>query len=216
MSGWKIIRIGLAGFGLASQLPAATNHLSHVTDSVARRSLVAMRDLVSTTNFQLIGFQSVAETRSAQLGEPLIIRTVRLDRLRLFNATSNVDALLGPETTVLYPVEVAGESRCGIRLAEFPGGWRAVMYGMPNQSRQWFLARRSAALTAAVPEIAIFGVSVPALQVDLVGYRKGNQRFLASISNQPSLGLRTNEFLTATQVLVALVPFAQQYNEQPH
>ena len=139
----------------ASERPDARAWASQSRAS-AEKSLGTLRALASA-NPAAVGLKSADELRDAQLDTPRVVYAIRLDRLRAYTATTDIDSLLVPQK-ILYPVKLQGQVRTSVELEPRGAEWKAVTFG--NGA---FASRLTE--TAPSGDPGWFVVTVPALNV---------------------------------------------------
>ncbi|MFY9854928.1 MAG: hypothetical protein WAK26_13720, partial [Terracidiphilus sp.] len=74
------------------------------SQDAAQTGLKTMQSLVMTENYQGLGFSSVDQVKSAQLGDPLKVFRVPLDTLSAYKGDANAFPLLQDAHKMIYPV----------------------------------------------------------------------------------------------------------------
>jgi hypothetical protein len=174
--------------------------------ATAEKSLGTLRALASA-NPTALGLKSADETADAQLDAPRIVYAIRLDSLRAYTATTNVESLLVPQK-IIYPVKLQGQVRSSVELEKRGADWKAVTFG------NGALASR---LTDAAPpgDPDWFVVTIPALNAVFRGTHNAGQLQLTAVFDDPVLGLRAGQTMPAPEVLTALAIVAQNHNGEP-
>jgi len=83
----------------------------------------AFTALVTEEDFAALGFESLEEVADAQLGEPLQVSAVPLDRLKEFTPETDPNELLVEANRIIYPVTV-NEEVCSRDLCRHPATGR--------------------------------------------------------------------------------------------
>ena len=189
--------------------PATIEEALAGSKEVVTRSLETMRAMAEAGQLKTLGFTTVDEARSATLGDPVPILTVRLDQLQEYKQGSNPASLVSAVSAkVVYPVQVGSTTRSSITLAKSRKGWEPVSFGgnaLPNMFAQG--RQKSPAAT--------FVVVVPALNAYFGGAGRGAEMTLTPLEEYASLGLKAFETLPAAQVLERLVKPATEHNGLP-
>ena len=92
------------------------------TQIAARTSLQTLRQLVDTENVRDLGFETPQQAQQAQLGQPLLDYTVRLDELAKYDGGDPAKYLHATGQAV-YPVLVDGKPRSSITLLRKGSTW---------------------------------------------------------------------------------------------
>src|SRR3954452_4460756 len=98
----------------------------------AQRSLAGLRSFVTPETFERLGFESIDEISRVQLGVPIPIFIVPLDRLREYSPGRNPGDLLVPTNEIRFPLSVDGQVRSSITLRRTNGGWEVGRIGRPQ------------------------------------------------------------------------------------
>ncbi len=121
--------------------------MSDTADQAAQQSLDTLRRLVTTDNYQVMGFNALNEAQTAQLGDPMMVYRVQLDQLLAYESQSDSEAdpnsLLVDVNRKMYPVTFNGEVRSSIAVEGQAGGWTATDFGGPNLIKALAQYRRS-------------------------------------------------------------------------
>lgn len=189
--------------------PATIEEALAGSKGVVTRSLETMRAMAEAGQLKTLGFASVEEARSATLGDPVPILTVRLDQLREYKQGSDPTSLVSAVSTkVLYPVQVGQTTRSSITIARSRRGWEPVSFGGNALSNMFAMGRRKS-------PAATFVVVVPALNAFFGGAGRGAGMTLTPLEEYASLGLKAFETLPAAQVFERLVKPAREHNGLP-
>jgi hypothetical protein len=172
----------------------------------AEKSLGTLRALASA-NPSALGLKSSDEASDAHLETPRVVYAIRLDSLRAYTSTTNIENLLVPQK-ILYPVKLQGQVRSSVELEKRGAEWKAVTFGNGSLA-----SRLIDAAPAGDPDW--FVVTIPALNVVFRGSNSGSQVQLTPVFDDNVLGLRAGQTRPATEVLAALAIAAQNHNGEP-
>jgi hypothetical protein len=148
-------------------------------EEAARKSLDEFRQLVTPENFADLGFASAEEAAQAELGRPIEVAIVPLNRLRAYEASQDPMTLLVQGGEVVYEVTVAGEVRTGLTVDQRGGMWEGIGFGSRNLT---------AAIASAHDHEDEFAVWVPAMNFWAIA-RKADGFVLAPLFDVPDAGL---------------------------
>lgn len=176
-------------------------------DEAAQKSLDAFRDLVTEDDFAALGFESLEEVADAQLGEPLQVSMVPLDRLKEFTQETDPNELLQDASRVIYPVTVRDEVRCSLEIGPIEGGWQGTTFGSPE------LIRPLAEQRAGAEDFVVW---VPALNMYFVATRDGEQLILTPAFDYPEANLVVGRTQSAADVFAAIQPLAEAHEGLPN
>ncbi len=172
----------------------------------ASSAIRTFQQLVTEQNYRSLGFESVAEVRSAALGEPLALYTIGLDQLKAYRQGTDVNSLLSLSADALYPVTANGQVRSSVTVTKVESGYRASSFGNAEVIKA--LSKYREAATA-------FAVRVPALNLYYLGQRVENKLLLTPVADDSRLKLSPGKAVPAEDVVNQLVPIANAYNGLP-
>src|SRR5262245_5132516 len=108
---------GLVALGAAVPSPgdSITNDLPFV-NVAASNSLARLRRHITTSNYQLMGFETASEILSATNGSPLLSFTIPFNKLTNYQAGNDLNTLLVPplKTRVFVPIMVGTNVRSSL------------------------------------------------------------------------------------------------------
>jgi len=209
-----------AAFALAATSPEETpttkeQLAEHVREIVkesrapAEKALKQLRELATKENFKSLGFDSLEELPSAELGRPLPVLIVRLDELREYKPKGDAYKLLHPIPKVVYGVNVKGEPRCGVEVQKRDGKWEASAIGIAGPARQYVQAVKKQ--TEKDRGTVFFLVKVLALNETYLGYQTDQGVKLIHVRQQAEEKDRV-EARPAADVLAELVKRAKEHD----
>jgi hypothetical protein len=172
---------------------------------VATAALPALRSLAEQLP-AVVGLKP-DEVASAELGAPLAMFDVPLDRLKEYQAGSDPTALLTDVHTVHVPVLVGGAVRSSIVVKQKGGSWVATDFGQVE------LSRRIAEVRGGATQAVL--VRVPALNDYFVGTTSGGALTLTPIADVAGTDFRQGQSVPAAAVFAALAAQARQSNGLP-
>jgi hypothetical protein len=172
----------------------------------AQAGLVALQSLVQQDNFQGLGFSSVDQVRSAQLGTPMSLFSVRLDTLTAYQGSGDPSILLQDAHKTIYPVMVDQQVVSSVAVTQRGDGWRATDFGNSALTRALMAHRQSQ---------GDFAVWVPALKIYFTARGTGNALTLTPIMDDPRFDLKSGDGIPASNVFAALQRGASGYNGLP-
>ncbi|HZY85598.1 MAG TPA: hypothetical protein VFE78_12260 [Gemmataceae bacterium] len=198
------------------QTPTTKEQLAeHVREIVkesrapAEKALKQLRELATKENFKSLGFDSLEELPSAELGRPLPVLMVRLDELREYKPKGDAYKLLHPIPKVVYGVNVKGEPRCGVEVQKRDGKWEASAIGIAGPARQYVQAvKRQAEKDRGT---VFFLVKVLALNETYLGYQTDQGVKLVHVRQQAEEKDKV-EARPAADVFAELVKRAKEHD----
>jgi hypothetical protein len=175
----------------------------------AEKALKQLRELATKENFKSLGFESLEELPSAELGRPLPVLIVRLDELREYKPKGDAYKLLHPIPKVVYGVNVKGEPRCGVEVQKRGGKWEASALGIAGPARQYVQAVKKQAEKDR--GTVFFLVKVLALNETYLGYQTDQGVKLVHVRQQAEEKDKV-EARPAADVLAELVKRAKEHD----
>ena len=175
----------------------------------AEKALKQLRDLATKENFKSMGFDSLEELPTAELGRPLPVLIVRLDELREYKPKGDAYKLLHPLPKVVYGVNVKGEPRCGLEVQKRDGKWEVSALGIAGPARQYVQAVKKQAEKDR--GTVFFLVKVLALNETYLGYQTDQGVKLVHVRRQAEENAKV-EARPAADVLAELVKQAKEHD----
>jgi hypothetical protein len=175
----------------------------------AERALKQLRELATKENFKSLGFESLEELPSAELGRPLPVLIVRLDELREYKPKGDAYKLLHPIPKVVYGVNVKGEPRCGLEVQKRDGKWEVSALGIAGPARQYVQAVKKQAEKDR--GTVFFLVKVLALNETYLAYQTDQGVKLVHVRRQAEEKDKV-EARPAADVLAELVKQAKEHD----
>jgi hypothetical protein len=175
----------------------------------AEKALKQLRDLATKENFKSLGFDSLEELESAELGTPLPVVIVRLDELREYKPKGEAYKLLHPLPKVVYGVTVKGEPRCGLEVQKRDGKWETSALGLAGPARQYVKALKKHAEKDQAK--AFFLMKVLALNETYLGYQTDKGVMLVHVRRQAEKKEKIKA-RPAAEVLAELVKEAKEHD----
>lgn len=176
----------------------------------AQRSLPGLRQMVTPETYKRLGFESVEEADKAELGTPMRIFMVRLDRLKEFAPSGDPSKLLVDTNQIRYPVTVGGQVRTSVVMHLSEGKWQVAKFGRPALTKGLTEAVRKQAVPGGTSQESSFEVNIPALNLYFVAQQAGSRLLLTPVLDDARFGLKQGETMDAQQVFARLVPYARQ------
>jgi len=208
--------------------PLGSNELAAVRFQ-GSNSVATLRELITPSNYQLMGFGSAAEITTATNGAPLLIYTIPLNRLIMYQTTNSFETLLEPDpqidpapvTRVILPILVSTNVRSSTTLRLVPGQpltWTNANWGYSG------LIRNLANTYSSIPGGEIktdwppFVVQIPVFDVWLIGYyNKANKLVLRSTTDMRLGPVTVNRNqIISPEAMSQLSLTAQRYNGRPN
>ena len=212
LKGLIIIFLLIAGPGCRNAQEGAPPTFADA-ETAAKQSLPTFHKLITKGNYYKdLGFDSAKEAAGAQLdlGAPLAIFFVRLDRLREYQPGIDSNTLLSNSSRVYYPVLINKQARAAIIVEMTDGKWKAASMGSAGLSKQ--ISQVQTAATAPSDML----VQVPALGIYFIGRRGADKKLiLIPLADDLKYKLRAGAEQPADDVFARLVPFAKSHNGLP-
>jgi hypothetical protein len=171
------------------------------------------RSLITKDNYKKLGFDSLEESAGAQLGAPLPIFFVRLDRLREYQPGSDANTLLSDSAQVHYPVLIKKQVGAAVIVQKADGKWKIASLGNAGLAKQISQVQQKAAAPSGEPDMI---VRVPALGIYFIGRRGADKKLiLIPVADDPRYNLKSTAEQPAEEVFAKLVPFAKTHKGLP-
>jgi hypothetical protein len=150
-----------------------------------------------------------------QIGPPMRVMHVSLDRLQAYDGYSPARSLMNQVPLVTRLVRVDGKVKSAMVQSNARGTWETV--GVGDAARALAIDRVAGILKAEhdVGLEELFLVKIPALGLDFLAHREGQTILLASLFDAPTYGLTAGDLRPAEAVLGSLVAAAQQVPRRP-
>jgi hypothetical protein len=179
-----------------SKLPAQQRQ------EAATSAISMLQKLVDGQNYKSLGFQSIDEVRQAQLGQPIEVYNISLEKLKSYQTGQDPKSLLTPSAETIYPVIVGGSVRTGVTIVRKEQGYESSSFGHADIVKRLAQYRRSA---------AEFAVRIPAFNMYFVGRHMETRVVLVPIVNNPQLKVQAGEAAPLEVVVDQLRPYANPY-----
>jgi hypothetical protein len=175
----------------------------------AEKALKQLHKLATKENFKSMGFDSLEEVATSELGKALPVLIVRLDKLREYKPKDDAYKLLHPLPKVIYGVTVKGEPRCGLEVQKRDGKWETSALGIAGPARQYVAALKKHAEKDKAT--MFFLVKVLALNETYLGYQTPDGVRLVHVPQQATAKEKI-EARSAADVLAELVKEAKDHD----
>jgi hypothetical protein len=179
---------------------------SATAQEAAQTGLTALQGLVNENNFQGLGFGSVDQVKSAQLGAPLSLYSVRLDALTGYKGDPDASALVQDAHKTIYPVVTGEQVLSSVSVTQRGDGWRATDFGDSALTKALVAHKQSAG------DVVVW---VPALKIYFTARGTGSAMMLTPIMDDPRFDLKAGEGMAASNVFGILQRGAAGYNGLP-
>jgi hypothetical protein len=178
----------------------------------AEQALKQLRKLATKENFQSLGFESLEELASAELGHSFPVLTVQLNELREFKSKEDPYRLLHLIPRVVYGVNVKGQVRCGVEVQKRDGKWEVSAIGSAGPARQYAEALKKQAEKDQAREFFI--IKVLALFETYLAYQSDQGLRMVEVRNEAG-SLEKVETRPAAEVFLGLVKRAKEVDGAP-
>jgi hypothetical protein len=182
----------------------------------ATRSLPQLQQLVTPESYKALGFQSVAEAKSATLEAPVQVFMVQLDRLREYQPSASPHALLTETNELKYPVSVNHQVRTSMVMRQINGKWQVASFGRPVLTKALTETIQEQAEKTKASAASFFEVKIPALNLVFVARQEGSRLLLTPVIDDPRFELKQGQEVDAQQLFARLVPYAKELKTGPY
>ena len=203
--------VSLLAAGLVSGCVDSTRPTPLVPTARAA-AIQALRDLQGfavTQDYRAVGFASPDEARRSQLGDPLTISEIGVERLRAYSPGAPVDDLLTPSPQTLYPVTVNGAVKSSVTIVRERDAFRPSAFGGPA------LIGPLSAYRQYVGGVSDTVVRVPALNLVFLARRRAAGLMLVPVFAEPDIGLPVGRETPAASAAERMSRLVQDYDGLP-
>lgn len=177
--------------------------LAQQPQEAANNAMGTLQKLVNEHNYKNLGFQNIYEVKQAQLGQPLDVYIIGLEKLKEYQTGQDPSSLLTPSSETIYPVTVDGSVRTGVTIVHKEQGYESSSFGKAD------VVKRLAAYRQSPAE---FAVRIPAFNLYFVGRHVAKRVVLVPIANNPRLKVQEGEATPLEAVMDQLRPYIESYN----
>ncbi len=210
-----------AGIALASCMTAvpAGPYSSEQLAAVREPLKLALKNFVDAAtvdeNYRVLGFRTAAEAKSSELGDPIAIYIVPLEKLRNYSALADPRELLTGGDRLTYPVLTRNAVRSSLTMAKVNGAWIYAKAGSPKFARRFFTLRSRDEVVSRVAADEYIEVSIPALNLIFLGRESGASLTLIPSEDYQGFGMRTGSSYPANMVFARLAAVARTQKSGP-
>jgi hypothetical protein len=204
-----LVAIVSLGCAAGSSAQDTTKAMPSAEREVAQLGLRDLMSLVNEQNASLLGFRSVDEAKGASLGAPIARRVVGYDRLLASQAGAPISSLYVPPEQRVYPVQAGSTIRCVILMNQRDGRWVVSSIGDAYLGD----ALRDA-LPAQPPGSTLMLISIPGLNIDLVGFERGATLTLLPVRDYPEAKLTRMTPVESNVFVPAIVAYARDFEQR--
>lgn len=178
-------------------------------ERAASEAVGILQKLVTDQNYKSFGFDSADEVKSAQLGQPLSISVIGLDKLKNAQAGADLNSMLTQSPETLYPVTVQGSVRSSVTIIHKPEGFAPASFGNAEIVKGLSRFRQAEASKGE------FVLRIPAFNMYFLARRVENQVVVVPILDDPRLKVKAGEAVPLSRLLELLQPLVNEYNGLP-
>jgi hypothetical protein len=172
----------------------------------AANAVSVLQKLVNEQNYKSLGFQTMDEVKQAQLGQPMEVYYLGLERMKDYQAGEDPNSLLTPSAELIYPVTVGGNVRTGVTIVHKEQGYESSSLGNAD------IVKGLASYRQSPKE---FAVRIPAFNLYFVGRQVDTRVVLVPIANNPRLKAQAGEATPLEVVVDQLRPYVDSYDGRP-
>lgn len=231
LSVFLFVALALAVVPVTLAAPLGTNELA-AARTQGSNSLATFEGLITPSNFQLMGFNAVAEVGTATNGEPLLIYTVQLTQLAGYQPPNNFGLLVHPDprvepapvTRVIVPILVGTNVRSSMTLrlvSAAPGQpvrWTNANWGYSGLIKDLIGTYRTIPQNQLKSGWSPFAVEIPVFDIWLIGYYtpQNDLRFRATSDMRVgAVAINRNQDISEAHMHQMAI-IAQRYNGLPN
>lgn len=187
-----------------SQVTDGAANSMKTPDEAARKALESLPQLITEANYQSMGFSSLDEVKSAQLGAAVPRRTVSYDALLSMQPGATLSSLFTKDEQFVYPLKVGGAVKSTVSVSKRGEDWQISAIG------DSFLAGMLSSTTGENLEL----ISIPGLNLDFTAIRQGEDWILIPAQDNPKLNLAKGREVNASAALPAISQYAKEFDKQ--
>ncbi len=178
----------------------------------AQEALKLLESLANEQTYKEMGFASLEEVSSAELGAPVSVFTVGYDVIKSYQDNMHPNLLLTDLHEVIYPVLSDGKIRSSIGVMHDGELWEYTEIGRPNFTNALFEARNLHVPSTGRNQEDFFLVNFPALYITLIAHRlQDGSTEMAVVHGSDLIGLKANELMPRKKVFTAIAAFAKDH-----
>lgn len=182
---------------------AAQANTMKTAEEAARKAIQSLPQLITEANYRSMGFRSLDEVKSAQLGTASQRRTVSYDQLLKYQPGASLRSFFAGEEQVVYPVQVGGQARTTLAVSRRGNNWLISSIG------DAYLAEL---FDTAGPSFEI--ISIPGLNMEFAGIAQGEEWTLIPAQDYPQLQLTRGSRVESATALPLIAAYAQEFDKQ--
>ena len=182
---------------------------------ISNETLKTFGSLINDKNFKAMGFKSVDEVRSAQLGDYLRVFMVRLDMLQKYQPNDDPEKMLQGGERVIYPVMIDNHVRSSFTVHKVKEKWSATGFGNSNLIKLLDKGRKIESDSSRLSLSSYFVVKIPALNLFFIGFRAQDKLMLTPLFDDKGLGIKAYKSKAAEEIFEALIPVAKNHDGLP-
>jgi hypothetical protein len=172
-------------------------------DEAARKVLESLPQLVTEANYKSMGFASLDEVRSAQLGVSVPRRTVSYQQLLNYQPGAPLRSLFASEEQMVYAIQAAQQVRTTAIVSRRGDSWQISSVG------DGYLANL---FSTAGTNFEI--ISIPGLNLEFAGVREGEEFTLIPAQDYPQLQFTRGTRIPSAKALPLIVAHAREFDKQ--
>ncbi|HET9963161.1 MAG TPA: hypothetical protein VFQ34_12545 [Nitrospiraceae bacterium] len=189
--------------GPARHSPANT---MKTADEAAQKALAALPQLAQTNTYRGMGFASIEEARSAQLGAAIPRKIVSYVELLKYQPGVPLSRLFTGDEEMVYPFQIGSTTKSTTAVSKKEGAWHIASVG------DAYLARVMSAAPEQPQRLHI--ISVPGLSLDFAGTPHGEDWELFPAQDYPELDVTRGRPIRAEELLPRLSNYAKNFEKQ--
>lgn len=185
------------------------------TGEAALQGLSTLKSLTTEADLGRMGIQSLDQIPKTQLGRPIPICFISLNRIRNFEPGSDPNALLKAGDAFLYPVKIGPLVVSSLLVKKTDEAWKTVELGDIDLAKTVTSALLESAKSHGIDASRYLLIEIRALNLYFLAYRDGENLLLQSIYDLPNLDLKAGVEEPAGKIFEALKPLSQKSYEAP-
>ncbi len=174
-------------------------------DRVATNALDIFKELVTSENYESMGFESLDEVKKIDVAVPFQVFIVRFVDLLEYESGSDPDEIISGGDLFIYPVTVENEVRSSIVVEKVKNEWEAARFGGASLVQ----------LLSQFAEESDFVIYMPTLCLYFVSFYDADDKLaLVPVLDDSHFEFSAGEAIFATEAFDKIFPIARDCKEQ--
>lgn len=181
-------------------------------DDAAKKSLEDLKQLVKEDNFKEMGFGSVDEVKSLELGVPIAVNEISFEQLLNYNNEIKAEQMIKTSDKIIFPLISKGIIKSATTTVNSKGNWIIGSIGdayLPvsfNYAKETIMKQYK---DTSVKKVEAKLISIPSLNMDFAGMQTNNGWILTPLMDYPEANLTKERYIEAEKLMPLLSEYAK-------